>query len=63
MAALDAGITTVNLFPAEPLGGVTTLRSLAAMFAQVRFIPTGGISAGNAPTYLAEPSVLAVGGS
>ena len=63
MAALDAGITTVKLFPAEPLGGITTLRSLAAVFPQVRFIPTGGISAANAPTYLAEPSVLAVGGS
>lgn len=63
MAALDAGLTTVKLFPAEPLGGITTLRSLAAVFPQVRFIPTGGISAANAPTYLAEPSVLAVGGS
>jgi len=43
MAALDAGITTVKLFPAEPLGGIPTLRSLAAVFPQVRFVPTGGI--------------------
>ena len=63
MAALDAGITTVKLFPAEPIGGINTLRSLAAVFPHVRFVPTGGISAVNAPTYLAEPSVLAVGGS
>ena len=63
MAALDAGITTVKLFPAEPLGGITTLRSLAAVFPQIRFVPTGGISAANAAAYLAEPSVLAVGGS
>jgi 2-dehydro-3-deoxyphosphogluconate aldolase/(4S)-4-hydroxy-2-oxoglutarate aldolase len=63
MAALDAGITIVKLFPAEPLGGISTLRSLAAVFPQVRFVPTGGISATNAATYLAEPSVLAVGGS
>jgi 2-dehydro-3-deoxyphosphogluconate aldolase/(4S)-4-hydroxy-2-oxoglutarate aldolase len=63
MAALDAGITTVKLFPAEPLGGINTLRALAAVFSEVRFVPTGGISAANAPTYLAEPSVLAVGGS
>jgi len=63
MAALDAGITTVKLFPAEPLGGIPTLRSLAAVFPQVRFVPTGGISAPDAPAYLAEPSVLAVGGS
>lgn len=63
IAALDAGITTVKLFPAEPLGGINTLRSLAAVFRQVRFVPTGGISPANAATYLAEPSVLAVGGS
>jgi 2-dehydro-3-deoxyphosphogluconate aldolase/(4S)-4-hydroxy-2-oxoglutarate aldolase len=63
ISALDAGITTVKLFPAEPLGGIKTLRSLAAVFPQVRFVPTGGISAANAATYLAEPSVLAVGGS
>jgi 2-dehydro-3-deoxyphosphogluconate aldolase/(4S)-4-hydroxy-2-oxoglutarate aldolase len=63
MAALDAGITTVKLFPVELLGGVPTLRALAAVFPQVRFVPTGGISASNAPKYLAEPSVLAVGGS
>jgi 2-dehydro-3-deoxyphosphogluconate aldolase/(4S)-4-hydroxy-2-oxoglutarate aldolase len=63
MTALDAGITIVKLFPAEPLGGVRTLRSLAAVFPQVRFVPTGGITATNAATYLGEPSVLAVGGS
>jgi 2-dehydro-3-deoxyphosphogluconate aldolase/(4S)-4-hydroxy-2-oxoglutarate aldolase len=63
MAALDAGITTVKLFHAERLGGVTTLRALAPVFPQVRFVPTGGISPANAATYLAEPSVLAIGGS
>jgi 2-dehydro-3-deoxyphosphogluconate aldolase/(4S)-4-hydroxy-2-oxoglutarate aldolase len=63
ISALDAGITSVKFFPAEPLGGIKTLRAHAAVFPQVRFIPTGGISAANAATYLAEPSVLAVGGS
>lgn len=63
IAALDAGITTVKLFPAEALGGLKTLRALAGAFPQVRFIPTGGISAANAASYLAEPSVAAVGGS
>ena len=63
ISALDAGITTVKLFPAEPLGGIKTLRALASTFHEVRFVPTGGISAASAPIYLAEPSVLAVGGS
>ena len=63
IAAFDAGLTTVKLFPAEPLGGITMLRALAAAFPQVRFVPTGGISPANAASYLADPAVLAVGGS
>jgi len=63
MSALDAGITTVKFFPAEAMGGIVTLRALASAFPYVRFVPTGGISATSASAYLAEPSVLAVGGS
>jgi len=63
MAARDAGLTVVKFFPAEPLGGVATLRALAAPFPDVRFIPTGGITAAHLPAYLAHPAVLAVGGS
>jgi 2-dehydro-3-deoxyphosphogluconate aldolase/(4S)-4-hydroxy-2-oxoglutarate aldolase len=62
-SALDAGITTVKFFPAEAMGGIVTLKALASVFTHARFVPTGGISAANASTYLAEPSVLAVGGS
>ena len=39
------------------------MRALAAPFPSVRFVPTGGITAERLPSYLAEPSVLAVGGS
>ncbi|UXY22995.1 bifunctional 4-hydroxy-2-oxoglutarate aldolase/2-dehydro-3-deoxy-phosphogluconate aldolase [Streptomyces cynarae] len=63
MRALSAGVDTVKLFPAEPLGGLRTLRSLAAPFPRVRFVPTGGIDASCLTSYLAEPAVLAVGGS
>ncbi|MCD9873400.1 bifunctional 4-hydroxy-2-oxoglutarate aldolase/2-dehydro-3-deoxy-phosphogluconate aldolase [Streptomyces guryensis] len=63
MGALRAGLDTVKLFPAEPLGGRAMLRALAAPFPGVRFMPTGGIDAAGLPGYLAEPSVLAVGGS
>jgi 2-dehydro-3-deoxyphosphogluconate aldolase/(4S)-4-hydroxy-2-oxoglutarate aldolase len=61
--AIDAGAEVVKFFPAEAAGGIRTLAALAAPFATVRFIPTGGISAATATTYLAHPSVLAVGGS
>jgi 2-dehydro-3-deoxyphosphogluconate aldolase / (4S)-4-hydroxy-2-oxoglutarate aldolase len=63
MAALDAGIETVKFFPAEQLGGVTTLKALAAPFRSLRFIPTGGITAANLAGYLRLPAVLAAGGS
>ncbi|MER7927197.1 bifunctional 4-hydroxy-2-oxoglutarate aldolase/2-dehydro-3-deoxy-phosphogluconate aldolase [Streptomyces sp. NPDC096057] len=63
MRALKAGVDTVKLFPAEPLGGMGMLRALAAPFPRVRFVPTGGIGPGHLPAYLGHPSVLAVGGS
>ncbi|WP_280434065.1 bifunctional 4-hydroxy-2-oxoglutarate aldolase/2-dehydro-3-deoxy-phosphogluconate aldolase [Nocardia carnea] len=63
MRALRVGCHTVKLFPAEPLGGLRTLRALAAPFPQARFIPTGGIEYSHLASYLAAPAVLAVGGS
>jgi 2-dehydro-3-deoxyphosphogluconate aldolase / (4S)-4-hydroxy-2-oxoglutarate aldolase len=63
MAALDEGIETVKFFPAEPLGGVSMLKALAAPFSMMRFIPTGGITAANLGGYLSHPAVLSVGGS
>ncbi|MFJ9250995.1 bifunctional 4-hydroxy-2-oxoglutarate aldolase/2-dehydro-3-deoxy-phosphogluconate aldolase [Streptomyces sp. NPDC101776] len=63
MRALRAGVDTVKLFPAEALGGLRTLRALAAPFPQARFLPTGGIGADLLAGYLAEPTVVAVGGS
>lgn len=61
--ALDADITTVKLFPAEPLGGVDLINALRGPFPDVRFVPTGGIGAEQLPAYLACPAVAAVGGS
>lgn len=61
--ALDEGIDILKFFPAEPLGGLTMLKALAAPFPGVRFVPTGGISAAQLGDYLAHPSVVAVGGS
>lgn len=63
MAALDAGLDVVKLFPANALGGVATLTALAAPFPGVRFVPTGGISAASMTDYLRHPAVAAVGGS
>jgi len=63
MMALDKGLALVKFFPAEALGGVRMLEALAAVFGSVRFVPTGGITAGNLQEYLKMPAVFAVGGS
>jgi 2-dehydro-3-deoxyphosphogluconate aldolase/(4S)-4-hydroxy-2-oxoglutarate aldolase len=63
LAALDAGLDTVKFFPAESLGGVTSLKAMSAPFGGVRFMPTGGITAASMSSYLSVPSVVAVGGS
>lgn len=63
MQAQDAGFSLVKLFPAEPLGGPGLLAALAGPFPQLRFCPTGGLTAENAPRYLCLPNVALVGGS
>jgi 2-dehydro-3-deoxyphosphogluconate aldolase/(4S)-4-hydroxy-2-oxoglutarate aldolase len=51
------------LFPAEAVGGVKLLASLAGPLPDLRFCPTGGIDLAKAPSYLALPNVACVGGS
>ena len=63
MQALAHGFGLVKFFPAEQSGGIKALRALAGPFPDVRFCPTGGIGEANAAAWLAEPNVVAVGGS
>jgi 2-dehydro-3-deoxyphosphogluconate aldolase/(4S)-4-hydroxy-2-oxoglutarate aldolase len=63
MQALAHGFDLVKFFPAEPSGGIKSLRALAGPFPGIRFCPTGGIGEANAASWLAEPNVVAVGGS
>ena len=63
MSALADGFDIVKFFPAEPSGGIKALRALAGPFPNIRVCPTGGIGEANAAAWLAEPNVLAVGGS
>jgi len=62
-AALDLGITTVKFFPAEQAGGIDYIKAVSAPYPMMRFMPTGGINAGNVFKYLENPKVLACGGS
>jgi len=61
--AWNLGLRTVKLFPASLVGGPKILKALSSVFRDVRFMPTGGVSAANLNEYLAVPAVLACGGS
>jgi 2-dehydro-3-deoxyphosphogluconate aldolase/(4S)-4-hydroxy-2-oxoglutarate aldolase len=63
MQARAHGFNLVKFFPAEQSGGIKALRALAGPFPDARFCPTGGIGDANAAAWLAEPNVVAVGGS
>ncbi|MDB5367768.1 MAG: keto-deoxy-phosphogluconate aldolase [Rhodospirillales bacterium] len=63
MRLASRGITMMKFFPAEQIGGVKLLQALGAPLPHLRFCPTGGINLQNAPSYLALPNVLCVGGS
>jgi 2-dehydro-3-deoxyphosphogluconate aldolase/(4S)-4-hydroxy-2-oxoglutarate aldolase len=61
--ALDFGLNVVKFFPAEASGGLKTLKAVAAPYAMMRFVPTGGIVPENLGEYLKFGQVLACGGS
>ena len=63
MRVLALGGTAAKLFPADVLGGIAFLRSLAAPLAAMKFCPSGGMDAQVAPGYLRLSNVLAIGGS
>jgi len=63
MAALAHGLDVLKLFPAGVAGGPALLRALAGPFPDVRFVPTGGVSAASMADYLRLSCVAAVGGS
>ena len=62
-AALELGLTTVKFFPAEAAGGLKMLKAMAAHYGQLKFMPTGGISADNLLEYLKFNKIVACGGS
>ena len=63
MAARDFAFTRLKFFPAVAAGGLPALKAHAAVFRDVRFCPTGGITAATAADWLALPCVPCVGGS
>ena len=62
-AARNRGLKVVKFFPAEPIGGLTYLKAIAAPYSDISYIPTGGIGLRQLAEYLAFSKVLACGGS
>jgi 2-dehydro-3-deoxyphosphogluconate aldolase/(4S)-4-hydroxy-2-oxoglutarate aldolase len=63
MKAQEDGFTELKFFPAMQAGGPNLLKAWAGPFGDIKFCPTGGVSLENAPTLLALPNVVVVGGS
>jgi len=61
--AVKAGLDHVKFFPAENAGGLSMINAVGAAFPQIKFMPTGGISAGNVSEYLASSRIFCCGGS
>ncbi len=63
--AMSLGVKRFKFFPAEALGGVRCLKSIAAPYRHlgIGFMPTGGVSPDNVDDYLAMPEVVACGGT
>ena len=61
--AIELGLDVVKFFPAEPAGGLSMIKAVAAPYVGLRFMPTGGISAKNVRDYLAYDRIIACGGS
>ena len=63
MMAQADGLTELKFFPAMQAGGPAMLKAWNGPFGDVRFCPTGGVTAANAIDFLALPNVVCVGGS
>ena len=61
--AVKRGLKVVKFFPAEPAGGVSMIKAMAAPYHQLRFMPTGGIGTQNLKDYLGFDKIICCGGS
>jgi len=61
--AIELGLDVVKFFPAEAAGGLNMIKSMAAPYVNMKFMPTGGINAKNLTNYLDFNKIIACGGS
>jgi 2-dehydro-3-deoxyphosphogluconate aldolase/(4S)-4-hydroxy-2-oxoglutarate aldolase len=61
--AIELGLDVVKFFPAEAAGGLNMIKSMAAPYTQMKFMPTGGVNATNLKSYLDFNKIVCCGGS
>ena len=61
--AVKRGLKVVKFFPAEPAGGISMIKAMAAPYVGIKFMPTGGINAKNLEEYLSCDKIICYGGS
>lgn len=61
--ALSLGLKTVKFFPAEAAGGLKYIKSIAAPYVDMTFMPTGGVNEKNLLDYLNFGKIVCCGGS
>ena len=61
--AIELGLDVVKFFPAEAAGGLNMIKSMAAPYVNMKFMPTGGINEKNLTSYLDFNKIIACGGS
>jgi len=63
MYSLEYNLEVIKFFPAESYGGLSTISALLGPFSNIKVMPTGGIGPNNIKEYLANPKIIACGGS
>lgn len=63
MILAEYGFKILKLFPAEVVGGLNMLKSMAAPLPHIQFMPTGGVRLEKVAQYTAQPNVAALGGT
>ncbi len=63
IAAKNMGLTVLKFFPASAFNAMATIKSYASVFADIKFMPTGGVSQDNMKDFLAMKNIFAIGGS
>ena len=61
--AMELGLDFVKFFPAEPAGGLSMIKAVAAPYTKLTFMPTGGINKDNVKDYLKYNRIVACGGT